>query len=580
MPRLNEIPEIILHHAEAGTWLRFHAPRTVLRTENPEEVLPALREIEALVEKKGWHAAGFLSYEAAPAFDPAFRVVPSRDFPLLWFGLFPPPRVVAGPAGGSYSLFPWKPSISRAAYNRAIATIKREIARGETYQVNYTLRLRSRFSGDPAGLFADIVRSQVPGYSAMVDTGRFVICSASPELFFRLEGERITCRPMKGTVGRGRTPAEDEERAAWLLASEKNRAENVMIVDMVRNDLGRIAENGTVRVPALFTAERYPTLWQMTSTVTARSAAPFSELMAALFPCASITGAPKVRTMGIIADLETTPRRVYTGSIGFLAPGRQAQFNVAIRGVIIDRKSKEAEYGVGGGVLWHSTARGEYEEALLKTSVLTFRRPEFSLLETIRWTPEEGYFLLEKHAARMAASARYFDIPATADGITAWLAESASTFPAHPQRVRLLMDHGGRLSLEHRPLTVEPEPPPLCVALAAEGVDSRDIFLFHKTTHRQVYESALAARPGFDEVILFNEEGQLTEFTVGNLVADLDGRLVTPPVSCGLLPGTFREDLLERGLVTERIICRADLSRCTRLFMVNSVRRWQPAQLI
>ncbi|MDP2777697.1 MAG: anthranilate synthase component I family protein, partial [Anaerolineales bacterium] len=306
-----------------------------------------MQEVERLVNSNNWHAAGFVSYEAAPAFDHALRVRNAADFPLMWFGLYSEPRVVTSAEVflnasklGSLGSPKWQLTVERESYNTAIEKIKDYIARGRTYQVNYTMRLNSEFNGKEWDFFLNLAQSQNK-YAAYIDTGRYVICSASPELFFKLEGDKIYSRPMKGTVKRGRTTREDIEQAEWLYHSTKNRAENVMIVDMLRNDLGRIAEIGSVHVPELFTVEKYPTLFQMTSTVQARTKASLTEIFSALFPCASITGAPKVSTMKIISELETTPRKIYTGSIGYISPNRKAQFNVAIRTALIDKENKQ-----------------------------------------------------------------------------------------------------------------------------------------------------------------------------------------------------------------------------------------------
>ena len=392
-----------------GDWLSFRDPVRVIEAHRIEDVPAALRAVEELVEKRGLHAAGFVSYEAAPAFDAALRTRPAASFPLLWFGIYTRPSTTRLPSSVSgESSYSWVPSISEETYRQGVGRIKEYIARGDTYQVNYTFRLAAAFSGAAESIFLKINRAQMAEYGAFIDTGRYAICSASPELFFLLDGHHLSSRPMKGTAARGRTLQEDLKQAARLQNSEKNRAENLMIVDMIRNDLGRVARTGSVRVPRLFEIERYPTVFQMTSTVTASSPAPFADIMAALFPCASVTGAPKPRTMEIIAELEQTPRRVYTGCIGFLSPGRQAQFNVAIRTILIDRERKRAEYGVGGGILWDSTVDDEYEECRIKARVLTSGYPEFSLLETILWTPDRGYYLLERHLARLRDSAAYF----------------------------------------------------------------------------------------------------------------------------------------------------------------------------
>jgi para-aminobenzoate synthetase/4-amino-4-deoxychorismate lyase len=575
-------PRIILRDASDGEWLIFENPGKVIVASRSDEIIPALEEIQRLVDRKGWHAAGFVSYEAAPAFDEAYSTHPIGEYPLLLFGLYAKPHRSRNlPSGdGNYKLGAWTPTITQRDYDGAVAQIKNHIARGETYQVNYTFRLRSVFTGDPWGIFVDMLNAQPVGYPAFIDAGRHIICSTSPELFFRLEGQRITCRPMKGTAGRGRTLPEDDSQAEWLRTSEKNRAENVMIVDMIRNDLGRVAETGTVRVPELFNTERYRTLWQMTSTVCAQVKAPFVDIVSALFPCASITGAPKVSTMRIISALETVPRHLYTGTIGFLSPGRQAQFNVAIRTLLIDRETQQAEYGIGSGVVWDSTSQDEFAETMLKACVLTKCQPQFSLLETMRWTPDEGYFLLEAHLKRLSDSAVFFGYPFDAERIKTHLADAADKLPIFPHRVRLLLDHDGGLKHEVSPLIPDSEDKPLRVKLADQPVDSGDVFLFHKTTHREFYERARLNRPDCDDVLLYNKKAELTESTIANVVLKLDNELVTPPASCDLLAGTFRASLLDQGIIKERVIRCEELGQCTKLYLINSVQGWRPAELV
>lgn len=575
-----------------GEWLYFTDPQRILTAHHSADVLPALREIEDLVEQHGWHAAGFLSYEAASAFDQALRApemthdpqdsqstnMQDSGLPLLRFGLYPPPRHISLPEPDSAKpALTWLPTVDRAAYNTAIEQIKRHIADGRTYQVNYTMRLLADFNTDAWNFFLHLAQSQ-NNYAAYLDLERYVVASASPELFFQLDGETITGRPMKGTVKRGRTTREDQEQAQWLKGSEKNRAENVMIVDMIRNDLGRIAKIGSVHVPELFTAEKYPTLWQMTSTVQAKTLASLAQIFTALFPCASITGAPKVSTMRIISELETTPRKIYTGSIGYIAPNRQVTFNVAIRTALIDRETQTAEYGVGGGIVWDSTSTDEYAEALLKARVLTESVQQFSLLETMLWTPEGGFFLRDKHIARMLDSAEYFDFPISKEVITFYLYEASSQFTSS-QRVRLLLDKSGNLSHEARPFQQKDNSLPMKVCLAEKPVNSGNVFLFHKTTLRDVYDSARKDFIDCDDVLLYNEHNELTEFTIGNLVVEMDGKLYTPPISCGLLAGTFREYLLETGQMEERVIRVEELKDYTKIFLVNSVRKMQSVSL-
>ena len=574
---------VILHNAAVGRWLCFSDPYQIISVSRPDEIVPALNQTETLVNTNSWHAAGFISYEASGAFDPALRAYAAGDFPLLWFGLFPEPVefVLTDPDFRAYSLGGLTPSISQPEYDQAIRRIKEYISSGDTYQVNYTLRLRASFFGNPWHLFLSMVRAQPSGYSAWVETGsRFALCSASPELFFRLDGNRLTCKPMKGTVKRGRTLNEDESLAEWLHNSEKNRAENLMIVDMIRNDLGRIAEFGSVHVPHLFEVERHPTLWQMTSTVAAECNKPLAEIFAALFPCASITGAPKIRTTQIITELETTPRGIYTGCIGCVAPGRSAQFNVAIRTAVVDRLIGQAEYGAGGGIVWDSSCNDEYTEALLKARVLTEQRPEFSLLETLLWTPEDDYFLLDYHLRRLEDSAVYFEYSLDIATVRNRLLEQISLFSGIPHRVRLLVARDGDVTIEAASLTLEESACPVRVKLAGLPVNSAEVFLYHKTTHRRIYEDARQSCPDCDDVLLWNERGELTESSVANVVVDISGALVTPPVDSGLLAGTFRAWLIDQGRIREQAIKAADLGNCSKIYLINSIRKWREAVLI
>lgn len=567
------IGDVILKQNDA--WLKFSRPRQVIVTGKLEDVRKGLREVERLVDEKGWTAAGFVSYDAAPAFDPALKVIPSQGFPLLWFGLYDELQELQTSEVlknfGSLSPTTWHPDTGKEAYNTAIQNIKGHIAEGRTYQVNYTMRLSADFHDDPLRLFAHLAHSQNK-YAAFLDIGDWAICSASHELFFDLDGEDITGRPMKGTAVRGRTNEEDKNISNWLRASIKNRAENVMIVDMIRNDIGRIAKIGSVHVPELFTIEKYPTLFQMTSTVKAKIHASVTEIFSALFPCASITGAPKVSTMEIIADLETSSRKIYCGSIGYIAPNRKARFNVAIRTALVDKQESKAKYGVGGGIVWDSTPADEYDEALLKARVLTDPpQKEFCLFETMLWTPEDGYYLLDRHIARILDSAEYFSFAAEDPGkkIRQFLIGLSSGLDA-PQRVKVFLNSKGEVSGEAR--GIQPSDKIFKVCLAGGPVNSNDRFLFHKTTNREPYERAAVA--GFDDVLLFNEKGELTEFTIGNLVVQMAGNLFTPPVECGLLGGTFRAELIARGEVKERVLRVQDLAGCEAVFLVNSLRKW------
>jgi para-aminobenzoate synthetase / 4-amino-4-deoxychorismate lyase len=565
---------VVLRDAASGRWLQFIRPRQVVTARNLAEVAPGLSRVEKAVAQNGLYAAGFVAYEAAPAFDDKLVVHNDGEFPLLWFGLYENVEEIAlpGPSlGADAEVMDWQASVGQAEFYEELARIKALIRSGDTYQVNYTYRLKARCASDLWNLFLRLVAAQDALYGAFVDTGEWVVCSASPELFFYLDGTHIESRPMKGTAARGRTEAEDLARAQALQTSQKERAENVMIVDMVRNDLGRIAQTGSVNVARLFEAERYPTIWQMTSTVEARTKAGLGEIFRALFPPASVTGAPKVRTMQIIAGLERLPRRIYTGTMGFFAPGRRAQFNVAIRTLLANRRTGCADYGVGSGITWDSDPEAEWQECRIKAGILSAPLPAFSLLETMRWTPEEDFFLLERHLERLQASARYFGFRLIMPELRRKLQELASRLDRERQKIRLLVTKDGRVSVEAAALP-EPEAKPQRVALARTPVDSSDAFLYHKTTHRQVYEAARTACPGFDDVLLYNEKGEITESTIANVAVDIEGRLYTPPVSCGLLGGTLRAHLLQQGELIERAIFVAEALRSRRVFLMNSVR--------
>lgn len=573
---------VILRDVSQNQWLQFESPRDVVTATTLDAVIPALERAEAWCDNGGY-AAGFISYEAAQAFDSALVAHPLHDFPLLWFGLydsaqiisFHPPPVTRHPSG-------WLANISRETYNDAIARVREHIARGDTYQVNYTMRLRANFGGadfetEAGALFSQLVRAQPNSYAAYIDAGRFVIASASPELFLQRDGKILTIKPMKGTAPRGRFTREDRERANWLHHSEKNRAENIMILDMARNDLGKIADVGSVTPTRLWETERYPTVWQMTSTVQAASDVSFVDVLRATFPCASITGAPKARTMQIIAELEPEPRGVYTGTIGFLAPNRRAQFNVAIRTAVMDRETRRAEYGVGGGIVWDSEAGDEYEETRHKARVLTEPVREFSLLESLKWTPYEKYWLSDYHLRRLRDSADYFDFPFDETRVRNELERGAAALPRLPHKVRLLLAPDGALTFSAAP--VEPQPEPVRLVLAQTPVHSGDKFLFHKTTQRAVYDVAFAECGNADDVLLWNERGEITETCAANIVVQFGDEFFTPPVECGLLGGTYRAFLLTRGKIQERVIPWDELRDASGIFRINSVRGWQAAEL-
>ncbi len=558
-----------------------------------DEVVPALAEAESAARSGLW-AVGFIAYESAPAFDPNLRVRARggyhSDLPLVWFGLFE--KRVLNPPGdeplGDYELSEWRWVDDRAHFEEDVAAVREHIRQGETYQANYTTRLRARFSGDPVAFYHDLAAAQSGGYGTFIDAGRFQIISASPELFFDRyptgQGtDRLITRPMKGTARRGRWTEEDEERRLGLADSAKDRAENLIIVDLLRNDLGRVADFGSVDVERLMEIERYDTVWQMTSTITGQidSAVPLGRIMAGLFPCGSITGAPKVRTMEIIAGLESEPRGVYTGAIGFIAPpdvpGPRASFSVAIRTVVLDGESGEAEYGVGSGITYGSDPTAEYREAESKTQILSYGRSDFELLETLRWNPVSGWYWRDEHIYRLERSAQYFGVPLDLAMMQDRL--DAAVGGTNELRVRLLVDRSGGVRVTVEPLVLE-DLPSVAIAVDPVPVDVASPFLYHKTTRRAVYDERRMRHPAAEDVLLVNASGELTESTIANVAVKLDGVWFTPPVEAGCLPGIYRRVLLDSGELLERPIRISELDGCEGIALINSVRMWRPAFLI
>jgi len=560
-----------------------------------DEVGPALDRVEEAARGGRW-AAGFVAYEASPGLDPAMSVRgrdrgdPFAALPLLWFAIFErredvavfEPVAIDPPATDDAA---WTASIDRAHYDASVASIRERIAAGDTYQVNYTFRLRGEVDRDERDLYRDLCLSQRGGYAAHLSAGPFGVLSASPELFFRIDGDRITTRPMKGTAPRGRWPEQDEENAGRLASSPKERAENAMVVDLLRSDLGRISEPGTVRASRLFDTERYETVWQLTSTVrsTLRPGISLSDAFRALFPSGSVTGAPKVSTMGLIAELEDSPRGAYCGAIGYLAPPGsgepRANFNVGIRTVVRDRRTGLAEFGVGGGITYDSSAAGEFDEAVAKARVLTARRPRFELLETLRHEPASGFRHLPEHLARLEASAHYFGFAFVRSDAEAVLEKAVAELGGAEGVVRLLLAREGSLRID----LSEPQPSApgsVRVAIHPRPVDPSDVWLYHKTTLRGPYERRRGDRPEVDDVLLVNTRGEVTESTIANVAVRLGDAWFTPPLGSGLLAGTYRAVLLREGRLRERSIRVDELGDASGLALISSVRGWRPAVLV
>ncbi len=561
----------------------FTAPAHVLMAHTLDEVAPLLAELDGITGG-GRFAAGYLAYEAGYAFE---QIAPLRPLagPLAWFGVYDAPEdldedeVEALLAeGGAYRLTEPTFALDRETYRRRVERVRHHIREGDVYQINLTAPFQFGAAGDPVGLYRALRHRQRVGYGALLrtsdGTGEAWVLSRSPELFFRRDGDRVTTRPMKGTVRRGPTAAEDEAQAAWLTADEKNRAENLMIVDLLRNDLSVVAEPGSVVVPALFEAERYDTLWQMTSTVEARlrPGVGTADLVRALFPCGSVTGAPKIRAMQLIHELEDEPRGVYCGAVGVVAPGGRAVFNVPIRTVTV--RDGAGTMGSGSGIVWDSEPEAEYAECLLKARFLTDEAPAFALLETIRW--DAGFALLDRHLDRMRRAAAYFDFPFDEAAVRERLAETGARLGSEVHRVRLTLDRRGRVEVQTMPLAEAPLRLRR-VAVYPEPADSADPFLRHKTTHRPFYDRALAwaTERGVDEAILTNERGEITEGTRTNLFARLDGRMWTPPLASGGLGGVLRAHLVATGEAGERVLRPEDLERADAVYLGNALRGLQ-----
>ena len=557
--------------------LFFTEPNKIIVANHQDEVLSKMREVQKAVDD-GYYAAGYVSYEAAPAFDEAYRVTSESKMPLVWFGIFEKPIVFEEPKKGDFQLTEWKTQTSKGNYEAGFTKIKEEIKKGNTYQVNYTLRLQSQFCGDDYAFYRQLAKAQNSNYSAYLNTGKYRILSASPELFFHWKDHIISTRPMKGTVKRGLHKDEDLAQAKWLANSMKNRAENVMIVDLLRNDVSVIAEQGSVHVPALFEIEKYPTVWQMTSTVKAKTSSKTSviDIFKALFPCGSITGAPKIKTTKIITDVEAAPREVYCGAMGYITPNREAIFNVPIRTVWIDSETGQAEYGAGGGITWDSELTDEYEETLLKAKLLTVVRPDFQLLESFRLEDGE-YYLFENHLERLLQATEYFSFSILETDIKNKLFQFAKNHSSGLYKVRLVVSDSEAIEVSGQMINEMTDP--VSIKLAQSPIATNQPFVYFKTTNRTVYEAFQKQYKDYFDVLLWNERGEITEFTNGNIVVKLNGKLYTPPVTCGLLAGTFRRELLDQQEIEEKVITKAELMKAEEVWFINSVRKWLKVKL-
>jgi para-aminobenzoate synthetase/4-amino-4-deoxychorismate lyase len=573
----------------------YRDPREIVVARRPEEVVPALARIEDL-RRQGYDMAGYLAYEAGLALEPklADRASAGANGPLVWFGAFAGyetvdvPQWLAGNAEGRASIGPLDPAVSLGGYLRAFERLREAILAGDIYQANLTIPLTGPWRGDPLALYAALRPAAQAGYGGLVHDGGHWLLSFSPELFFALKDGAVTVRPMKGTRRRGRDAAEDVELAQELAHSPKDRAENLMIVDLMRNDLSRVARAGSVRVEAPFAIESYPTVHQMVSTVRAelepeRSAL---DLIGALFPCGSITGAPKIRAMELIAEVEHDPRGAYCGAIGRIDASGDSAFNVAIRTLRLtpgENRQGTAVLGVGSAIVADSDAMSEWRECLVKggfvrQSLGTEAAAAFDLIETMTFDPEQGIELLELHLERIKASAGElgfsFDRHAVRNAIQAlcFEADGAAT-------LRLMIGRSGAYSLELSPPAAALPDPAICAVLSLP-VDAGDWRLRHKTSDRHFYRAGLEAAQaaGAHEALFLREDGLVTEGTFTNLFVERDGKLLTPPLALGLLPGVLRRSLIDAGRAVEAELTLDDLAGD---FLIGNARRGlMPAKLL
>lgn len=561
----------------------FGAPRQVLVAQQVDAVRAVLDAVHAAAQRGHW-CVGYVRYEAAPAFDAALQTH-AADGPLAWFAVHDAPQPWPAEAAQEAARVEWHSGLERGTFDAALGRIQQAIGAGELYQVNYTAPLTGTLQGSAAALFVALQRAQPGGYAAHIDVGDEQVLSVSPELFFDWQdapgGGDILARPMKGTAARGATPEEDAAQAAHLRTAPKERAENVMIVDLLRNDLSRIALPHSVQVPALFATQALPTVWQMTSDVRARTrpGTTLTDVFAALFPCGSVTGAPKVRAMQMIHALEPAPRGVYCGAVGVVRPGEQggirATFNVPIRTVVL--QGDLARCGIGSGITADAVADAEWNEWRHKRAFVERASMPFDLLETLAL--EEGRLRhVADHLARLQQAAAHFSIPWNAGAVHQCLQALADGHPQGLWRVRLLLGAAGQPRAEA--FALQPTPQPVRLQLAGGPLmEAHSEFVRFKTTRRAHYAAFAPATPGVFDTVLWNAAGEITESTFGNIAMLLDGRWVTPPLSCGLLPGVGRAVALRDGRVCEAVVRLQDLPRVQGWAFINSLRGWLQARL-
>ena len=560
--------QTIIDFKELGLRHLFTKPIKELKTRDIDQVEALLKEVETYQEA-GFYAVGYVSYEAAPAFEKKLAVHPAPLMGeyLLYFTIHQEVETLPFPEDYEAMDLPanWKEEVEAPAYQEAIKTIHHHIRQGDTYQVNYTVQLSQELKADPLAIYNRLVVEQKAHYNAFIQHDDVSILSISPELFFEQEDRLLTTRPMKGTTGRGLTNQADLQEAAWLEADPKNRAENMMIVDLLRNDMNRISEIGSEQVTRLCQVEQYSTVWQMTSTIESRLRAEVDlvQTFRALFPCGSITGAPKISTMEIIHKTEKAPRGVYCGTIGILLPKGKRIFNVAIR--TLQMQGNQAIYGVGGGITWDSKWESEYQETKQKSAVLYRQEPRFELLTTGRIHQGELTFL-EQHLTRLREASRYFAYPYDEQKLLKELQEELAHLESNlDYRCRIALQKNGTFHLVITELTDLPASY-LQAQLTEQKLDLATPFTYFKTSQRDHLSQSN------HEQIFHLPDGTLLETTIGNLVLEIEGQLYTPPAHLPLLDGIYRRHLLETQQVEEKLLTLNDLTDADRIYACNALR--------
>ena len=551
-----------------GERYTFTQPIKELKTRDLAEVIDLLAQVESYQEQ-GYYVVGYVSYEAAPAFEEKLVVhkTPLLGEYLLYFTVHD--RVETSPIPLTYEEVDlpskWQEETSAENYEKAIAQIHHHLRQGDTYQVNYTVQLKQDLSTNPFAIYNRMVVEQEAGYNAYVEHDEMAVISMSPELFFEQNDRELTTRPMKGTTKRGLTDDEDLKEAAWLEQDPKNRSENMMIVDLLRNDMNRISEVGSEHVERLCQVEQYSTVWQMTSTIKSqlREDVDLVVIFRSLFPCGSITGAPKIATMEIIKDLEPQPRGVYCGTIGILLPNGRRIFNVAIR--TIQLHQGKAIYGVGGGITWDSTWESEYREVHQKAAVLYRKQARFQLITTGKIS-QNSLLFEDQHLERLTKASRYFAYPFDPKKLRQKIEEECQACDVNQDyRLRISLSKSGEMKLSRQILA--PLSPSFCKAkLCLQEADLNQSFTYFKTTHRPHLSL------GEQEKIYHNKSGELLETSIGNLVLKIAGKLYTPPINLGILPGIYRQYLLETGQVEEKVLTLTDLNHAEAIYGCNAVR--------